>query len=187
MLAMEYALTQPAGLASLILADTAASLPQWAAETKRLVAELPPEVQQTLRQHQEAGTTDSPEYKAAYRDFSLRHICRLDPRPECVTRTADKPGDDVYHTMWGPSEVHVTGNLKDWDVTSRLGEIRLPALVLGGRYDEATPVLTETVHRGIAGSEWVIFENSAHLPHVEETELYLRVLNRFLSRVEAQM
>jgi proline-specific peptidase len=174
-------------LASLILADTAASLPQWAAETKRLVAELPPEVQQTLRQHQEAGTTDSPEYKAAYRVFSLRHICRLDPRPECVTRTADKPGDDVYHTMWGPSEVHVTGNLKDWDVTSRLGEIRLPALVLGGRYDEATPVLTETVHRGIAGSEWVIFENSAHLPHVEETELYLRVLNRFLSRVEAQM
>jgi proline-specific peptidase len=186
MLAMEYALTQPAGLASLILADTAASLPQWAAETKRLVAELSPEVQQTLRQHQEAGTTDSPEYKAAYRVFSLRHICRLDPRPECVTRTADKPGDDVYHTMWGASEVHVTGTLKDWDITSRLGEIRLPTLVLGGRYDEATPVLTETVHRGIAGSEWSIFENSAHLPHVEETELYLQVLGRFLNRVEAQ-
>ena len=187
MLAMEYALTQPAGLASLILADTAASLPQWAAETKRLVAELPPEVQQTLRQHEEAGTTGSPEYKAAYRVFSLRHICRLDPRPECVTRTADKPGDDVYHTMWGASEVYVTGTLKDWDITSRLGEIRLPTLVLGGRYDEATPVLTETVHRGIAGSEWVIFENSAHLPHVEETEMYLQVLNRFLGRVEAHM
>ena len=186
MLAMEYALTQPAGLTSLVLADTAASLPQWVAETKRLVAELPPEVQQTLRQHEEAGTTDSPEYKAAYRVFSLRHVCRLDPRPECVTRTAKKPGDDVYHTMWGASEVHVTGTLKDWDITSRLGEIRLPTLVLGGRYDEATPVLTETVHRGIAGSEWSIFENSAHLPHVEETELYLQVLGRFLNRVEAQ-
>jgi proline-specific peptidase len=185
MLAMEYALTQPAGLVSLILADTAASLPQWVAEVRRLVAELPPEVQQTLRDHEEAGTTDSPEYKAAYRVFTRRHICRLDPWPDCVTRKCGKPGDDVYRAMWGPSEVHVTGTLKDWDVTDRLGEIRVPTLVLGGRYDEATPVLGETIHRGIPGSEWVILQNSAHLPHVEETELYLQVLGRFLDRVEA--
>ena len=186
MLAMEYALTQPAGLASLILADTAASLPQWASEMKRLVAELAFDVQQTLQKHIEAGTTDSPEYRQAYRVFSLRHICRLDPRPDCWTRMASKPGDEVYHTMWGPSEIHVTGTLKDWDVTSRLGEIRLPTLVLGGRYDEATPVLAETIHRGIPGSEWVVFENSAHVPHIEETERYLQVLGRFLNRVEAQ-
>ncbi len=186
MLAMEYALTQPAGLVSLILADTAASLPQWVAEMRRLVTELPPEVQQTLRKHIEAGTTDSPEYKQAYRVFSLRHICRLDPRPDCWTRMASKPGDEVYHTMWGPSEIHVTGTLKDWDITSRLGEIRLPTLVLGGRYDEATPVLAETMHHGIPDSECVIFENSAHVPHIEETERYLQVLGRFLNRVEAR-
>jgi L-proline amide hydrolase len=88
--------------------------------------------------------------------------------------------------MWGPSEIHVTGTLKDWDVTSRLGEIRLPTLVIGGRYDEATPVLSETLHAGIPDSEWAIFENSAHLPHVEEMERCLQVLGQFLSRVEAQ-
>ena len=185
MLAMEYALTQPAGLAGLILADTGSSLPQWAAEAKRLVSGLPPEVQQTLRDHEEAGTTDSPEYKKAYRVFSLRHICRLDPRPECVTRMAAKPGDEVYQTMWGASEVNITGTLKDWDITARLGEIHNPTLVVCGRYDEATPVLAETIHRGIPGSEWVIFENSAHFPHIEETERYLQVLGRFLSQVES--
>ena len=185
MLAMEYALTQPAGLAGLILADTGSSLPQWAAEAKRLVSGLPPEVQQTLRDHEEAGTTDSPEYKKAYRVFSLRHICRLDPRPECVTRMAAKPGDEVYQTMWGASEVNITGTLKDWDITARLGEIHNPTLVVCGRYDEATPVLAETIHRGIPGSEWVIFENSAHFPHIEETEHYLQVLGRFLSQVES--
>ena len=185
MLAMEYALTQPAGLAGLILADTGSSLPQWAAEAKRLVSGLPPEVQQTLRDHEEAGTTDSPEYKKAYRVFSLRHICRLDPRPECVTRMAAKPGDEVYQTMWGASEVNITGTLKDWDITARLGEIHNATLVVCGRYDEATPVLAETIHRGIPGSEWVIFENSAHFPHIEETERYLQVLGRFLSQVES--
>lgn len=186
MLAMEYALTQPTGLASLILADTTASLPLWVSETSRLVAELPPDVQKTLREHEEAGTTDAPEYKEAYRVFSLRHICRLDPRPECVTRMATKPGDEVYKTMWGLSEIKVTGTLKDWDIVSRLDDIHVPTLVVGGRYDEASPALTETVHRGISGSEWVIFENSAHFPHIEETERYLQVLVQFLNRIEAQ-
>ena len=41
--------------------------------------------------------------------------------------------------MWGPSEWCVTGPLKDWEVVSRLGEIRVPSLVVGGRYDAATP------------------------------------------------
>ncbi len=33
---------------------------------------------------------------------------------------------EVYHTMNGPSEFHVIGTIKDWDITSRLGEIRVP-------------------------------------------------------------
>ena len=56
MLAMEYALTQPEGLASLILASSPASIPQWIAEANRLRKELPQEVEQTLRHHEEAGT-----------------------------------------------------------------------------------------------------------------------------------
>jgi proline-specific peptidase len=89
--------------------------------------------------------------------------------------------------MWGPSEWYLTGALKDWDITSRLGEIHLPTLVIGGRYDEATPAITEAVHRGILGSEWLIFENSGHFPHIEETERYLQVVDHFLDRVEAKI
>ena len=45
MLAMEYAFTQPAGLMSLILASSLASLPQWVSEANRLRSKLPPGVQ----------------------------------------------------------------------------------------------------------------------------------------------
>jgi proline-specific peptidase len=119
--------------------------------------------------------------------FYGRHICRLDPWPDCLNRTFEKvlQSPEVYGTMWGASEFHVTGTLKDWDITNRLGEIRAPTLVIGGRYDEATPPLTESLHRGIPGSEWVIFENSAHMPHLEETERYMQVLTKFLDRVES--
>jgi proline-specific peptidase len=143
-------------------------------------------VQQTLRDHEAAGTTDDPAYEAAVMVFYQRHLCRLDPWPECVRRTGAKlqQNPEVYHTMNGPSEFHVIGTLKDWDITDRLGEIVVPTLVTSGRFDEATPAIAETVHRGIAGSEWVVFEQSSHCAHAEEADRYGQVLDEFLSRVE---
>lgn len=187
MLGMEYALTQPDGLVSLTIADSPASMTQWVDEANRLRAELPPEVQQTLLAHEAAGTTDDPAYEQAMTVFYQRHVCRVNPMPECVTRAfaniAANP--EVYHTMNGPSEFYVVGTLKEWDIVDRLGEIHVPTLVISGRYDEATPAIAQTVHAGIPGSEWVLFEHSSHMPHVEETARFMQVLDAFLSRVEA--
>jgi proline-specific peptidase len=88
--------------------------------------------------------------------------------------------------MWGPNEFTVTGSLKDWDVTDRLGEIEVPTLVTSGRYDECTFALVEPLHRGIAGSEWVVFEESSHTSLLEEPERYLDVIGSFLEGVEAR-
>ena len=183
---MEYALTQPVGLVSLILASSPASIPQWIAEANRLRRELPQEVEETLRHHEEAGTTDDPAYEEAMMVFYRRHVCRLDPWPEALTRTFAKleTNHEVYHAMFGPSEFHATGTLRGWDIRDRLGEIRLPTLVTSGRHDEATPAIAETVHRGIEGSEWVVFEQSSHVAHLEEEGEYRRTLNDFMRRVE---
>src|SRR5919198_724152 len=81
-LGQEYALTHPPGLRALVLADTAASFPDFVAEANRLRALLPPEVEATLRRHEEAGTTDDPEYVEACNVFYERHLFRLDPWPE---------------------------------------------------------------------------------------------------------
>jgi L-proline amide hydrolase len=86
--------------------------------------------------------------------------------------------------MNGPSEFHVTGVLKDWNIVNRLGEIRVPALLLSGRYDEATPAIVTEVHQGIPGSEWVLFEASSHTPHLEELDRFQVVVQEFLTRAE---
>jgi len=186
MLAQEYALRRPPGLVSLVLADTAPSMAQWVAETSRLRAELPDDVQRTLAEHEAAGTTDSLEYGAAMMAFYARHICRLDPWPECAQRAFARLDEDpeVYHTMWGPNEFTCTGTLKTWDVRGSLGHIDVPTLVLCGRYDEATPAIAETLRAGIAGAELHVFEQSSHLPHLEEPEAYLAAVEEFLARVE---
>ena len=186
MLGMEYALTQPQGIVSLTIASSPCSMALWLEEANRLREDLPAEVQQTLLAHEAAGTTDSPEYEAAMSVFYRRHVCRTDPMPEPVQRSFAKlaANPEVYHTMNGPSEFHVVGTLKTWDVCDRLGEITIPTLVTSGRFDEATLLIAETVTRGIPGAQWVVFEETSHMAHAEQPEAYIEVLDAFLGQVE---
>lgn len=183
-LAQEYALTQPSGLRALVLADTAASFPDFVAECNRLRTLLPPEVEETLHRHEEAGTTDDPEYAAACDVFYRRHVCRLERWPDEVTEAFAWIARDptVYHTMNGPSEFHVIGSIRDWQAKDRLGEIDVPTLLVSGRHDEATPALQETLRDGIRDANWVCFEESSHMPHVEERKEYMAVVGDFLAQ-----
>jgi len=187
MLALSYALMEPSGLLSLVLAGALANASLHMAEVDKLREQLPPEVQEVLSHHEEAGTTDDPAYEEAMMAFYARHLCRLDPWPEYLLEGLEQINPQVYQTMWGASELHITGNLKDWDVTSSLAEIRVPTLLLSGRYDLCTPAEQEVIREGIRGSEWVLFEESSHCPHAEETERFLAVVEGFLSRVERQL
>jgi len=185
MLAMEYALDDPEGLVGMVVADSPASLTLWVSEANRLRADLPPDVQATLLRHEEAGTTDDPEYTDAVRVFYDRHLCRV-PWPDCVKRSFDQMEADptVYHTMNGPSEFHVIGTLKDWDITDRLTEIRVPTLLVSGRHDEATPLIVGQIHERIPDAQWTIFEESSHLPHVEEPDAFLTRVEQFLETID---
>jgi len=186
MLGMQYACGKPEGLASLIVESSPASIPEWMPELARLRSELPPEVEATLREHEESGTTDDPAYEEAVMVFYQRHLCRVDPWPdwlvECFTILEANP--EVYRSMNGPSEFHVIGTIRDWDITDRLGEIEVPTLVFSGRYDEVTPAMTEAVHRGIPGSEYTVLEESSHMSQAEEPERTLELVRDFLARVE---
>ncbi len=187
MLAIEYMLTQPQGVASLILADSCASMPQLEQEVKRLKSELPDETIATLNHFEAIGDFHNPEYRAAVVEFYKRHVCRLSAMPDCLLRTtANLKNNAVYETMNGPNELVITGNLKDWNRIDRLAEIGVPSLILVGRYDEVTPACAETLHLGIAGSQLVVFEESSHIPHIEEEDKYLEAVFRFLSRVDAK-
>ncbi|MHB8895554.1 MAG: proline iminopeptidase-family hydrolase [Candidatus Geothermincolia bacterium] len=184
MLAMEYSLIRPDGVASLVLASSPCSIPQWESETGRLRSRLPVDVQITLSEHEDAGTTDSPEYEEAMMVFYQRHVCRMDPWPDFVAEAFEDINDEIYHTMFGPSEFFVTGTLKEWDITGRLAGISIPTLITTGLHDEATPEIGRTLNDCIAGSRWVLFENSAHCAHAEEAERYASVVGSFLEEVE---
>ena len=187
MLLVDYVLTKPAGVESIILASPCTSIPMWLQDTNRLRKQLPQSIQDVLDRHEAAGTVASPEYQWATNEYYKRHLCRMDPWPMAMERSMVKAGYPVYNTMWGPSEFNMTGgNLRYYDRTPRLYEIELPALWTCGRYDEAQPDTVAHYRDLLPGSELVVFENSSHTGHLEERERYMQVVRDFLARVEGQ-
>lgn len=187
-LGAEHAVTQPAGLRSLILADTPSSMELYSAEATRLRDRLPADVEKTLRQHEEAGTTGVEEYRQAMRVFYERHLCRLNPRPPELMRSFSFLEEEptVYNTMNGPSEFCVIGTLREWSIIDRLDRIRVPTLLISGSYDEVTPSTVLPYHRGLADVRWEILANSSHLPHLEESKRCLDVVANFLDEQDAR-
>lgn len=173
-LALEHALSQATGIASLVLANTPASVQQFVSEAYGLMNELPADIKAVIQKHEAAGTTQDPEYKQAIEAFNHHFLCRLDPWPSCLTKAYSKAG----------TEFRGAGKIIDWTVENRLSGISVPTLLLSGRYDQVTPACVEKLQQGISGSEWMLFEDSSHMPHLEETERFLQVLDEFLSRVE---
>jgi len=171
MISLDYMLTKPSGIVSLTLHSTPVSAALFFAEWSRLESELPLDVQEILALHEAEGTTDDPAYQEAREVFDQQHIWRLDPLPDYLQQSLENM--QVAEFDFG-----------DWDVRSRLGEIDIPTLITSGRYDTVTPMMAEIVRDGIAGSEWVLFEDSSHYAHAEEPERFLSTVDDFLTRVE---
>jgi proline-specific peptidase len=184
MLAMQYTLDRRPPLRSLVLCGSPASIPRWIRECAALLEAEPEEMRATIREHEASGFTACPEYQAAILGFYRKHVCRLDPWPPGLERSFATAGYQVYETMNGPSEFTVVGTIKDWDVTERLGEIGVPTLLVGGRYDECRPEHLQDMQRRIRNCELAIIEDASHLCFAEQPADFARVVNDFLDRVE---
>ena len=166
MLALEHALARQQTIASLILSSTLASAAEWEIEVKRL---------------RDAISLDDD--AAAIRELDAQHVYRGEDRPELQAMRAGL-GRSVYQAMWGPNEWTVVGSLRGWDVRTRLDEIRIPTLVLRGKYDLSTPAVAQTLLSGIPQAKDVVFDESSHMPVLEQTEDYLKEVRAFLHSVE---
>ena len=186
-LGAEHGIRRPAGLRSLTISNSPASMELWTAEALRLRADLPAEVRGALERHEADGTTDDPEYLAATQTYYDEHVCRVIPNPPEVLRTTECLLDDntVYLAMNGPNEFFVIGTLREWSVVDKVHAISAPTLLLSGRHDEATPATVQPFFDGIPDVKWEIFESSSHMPFVEEPDRYMAVVSQFLAENDA--
>ncbi|MDX6550848.1 MAG: L-proline amide hydrolase, partial [Gaiellales bacterium] len=172
-LGIEYMARGPNGIAGLVLASTSASIPQFMAEARALIEQMPEPARTTLIELGEQGAFDDPDYLSAVDVFYNRHLCRMQPWPEAFQKSAEQmDGNQTYLTMNGPTEFDVIGLLREWDRTADLAKITVPTLITCGRYDEITPACSQTILDGLPNARLEIFEHSAHVAHLEEGERY---------------
>lgn len=122
MLASTFVSQHPhAGLNRLILSSTPASVALWEEGTSALLKTLPEDVQETIKKHEAAGTTDSKEYQEATQVFYAKYVCTLSPWPDLLLQSfaAVEKDPTVYSIMFVHlyvSECYVTDALQAWTV-----------------------------------------------------------------------
>lgn len=184
-LVAQYVLTKgTAGIHSVILGGPLLSTGDWIADADRLRQQLPEEVQAALSRHEQDGTTDSPEYAAATNEFYKRFLYHRQMRPDIPECRGSASNDVIYRYMWGPTEFRATGTLKQFDVTARLHEIRVPVLFMVGEFDEARPETVARYQRLIAGSQLAVIPGAGHVTTADAPEQVNETVRSFLARVE---
>ena len=184
-LAIDYALTYPENLKTLILEDTVADMPHLISELERLRAALGPETVAMMQKHEAQGTYNHPEYLAAVTILNYRHVCRLPEWPAPVRRSLDDWNMGPYETMQGPNEFLYIGNLKDWNRSPDLPKLAMPVLITAGEHDELTPACALRMKLALKDVELKVFANASHMPFYENPQDYYPALLDFLSRHRA--
>lgn len=101
-------------LRRLILASGLSCSSMWGAAQRTLLKKMPQWVQDAIEKGEQDEDYQSEAYQNAVGEYYNRHLCRASPWPKALNDAfAEVAKDDtVYLTMWGPSEVRSTGNLK---------------------------------------------------------------------------
>jgi proline iminopeptidase len=183
MLAQAYALKYQANLSSLTLSGTTPSIPVLMGETEKIFRTLPVDIRKKITKYESEGDFQNPDYVAAVEVFNHRHQALVDPWPEALKYAFETFSTPVGNAMFGPNLVAVSGNMRYWDVTDRLGTIKLPCLIICGDRDFLTPRLHELLHKKIRGSRFVIMKGVSHGSMWDARDAYVKHLVDFLYSV----
>lgn len=73
-------------------------------------------------------------------------------------------------------------DLRNLDLRDKLHDIKIPVAFFHGIHDESVPyALAEYSSKEVPGAILVTFENSAHVPFIEEIEKFNQELSSFIA------
>jgi proline iminopeptidase len=186
MVAQAYALKYPQFVERLILIDSFYSGKMWQANNDDCNYEIKTQFPETWEKLQQLRARD-------VRSNSMEHEKLYDSVPLSLfyfydgSKAALLPGDagnlDVYYAIAGDdADFVIGGTIAPLDFTSELRTLKMPMLVIAGRYDRVSAPRYSLEYKKYAPqARFVMMEKSGHFPYIEEPEKTLAVLRTFLS------
>jgi proline iminopeptidase len=179
LLALLYAASNPERVGRLALVSPAAVTAEHRAEFQRRFAArmADPAVTRERATLQRSGLRDRDE--AAYRkrafELSVAGYFRHPERARDLTpfRVTGRTQDEVWKSI-------ATSDLRpEFD---ELRELCIPTLIIHGRHDPIPLDAAERIAHWLCDARLEVLEDSGHVPHVEEFEAFVRVLDEFLPK-----
>jgi proline iminopeptidase len=176
MVALTFALRHPASLEALLLCTTTAG-GKMLREDAWAVAErlATPEQMAVLATLFNGQLKSDEEHEEWWRVCLPLYFHKPDETICAQLLSREQAQLDVVNYM-------MANEIPHYDVSGRLGGIRVPALVIAGRHDWATPANhSEIIAGGIPGANLKVFESSGHFPFIEEQRAFLDLVSRFIA------
>lgn len=178
-LAAKYVLDKkPDGVSALILNSPLLSARIFNEDAQRNFQKLPEATRQTIERLEREGDFGE-EYEKAVFEYYKAYGCRKRPVPDVVNQLMMTANYEVYGKLQGPSELKLTGELKDFDLLPELGKLNLPVLLIGGDTDEVAVEGMRTYQLAIADARLAIIPDSAHFNAIEQPEIFKTIVNQF--------
>ena len=173
LLVLAYAVAHPEHVSRLVLSDSPGA--SWTGMVHLLPQVFPDIEEEDAADSKRLG----PDSDAAARAGLRNHFRMIFYSPEKRDEYMQRMGDLGYEPVVAEAVSKATGDL---DLTPKLAALRVPTLVLSGRYDmNVAPLTAWRLAHKITGATVVFFEKSGHLPAYEEPERYRDVLEGFLN------
>jgi proline iminopeptidase len=185
MLGTDYYLKYPEGIKAIILSSPAISIPMWLRDADTLLSTLPDSIQNTIRINEQRKSYNSPGYLQAVQVYYQHFLARKLPWSPDIDSAFAQVGES-YMYMWGPSEFTALGQLKTYDRSNRLGEIKVPTLFIAGEFDEARPSTVKYYQSLVPGAKFEVIKGAAHLTAQDKPEENNRVVIDFINSLEVK-
>lgn len=187
-LAMEYALKYQDNLKGLIISNMMASAPAYTKYANEVLGpQMDPEVFKEIMTMEAKNDFNNPRYgKLLMNYYYTEHILRipLEKWPKSINLLFEHLNPNIYVYMQGHSEFGMTGNasLKNWDVSNRLKEIKVPTLMLGAKYDTMDPKYMQWMATSVQKGRSVT-TNGSHCSQFDDPQTYFSGLIKFIKDV----
>ena len=181
-----YASLRPHGIKSMILSSPSLSIPRSYEDMRGYLEKMPSELREAVRLGELSGDTSGPDFKRAVRAYNRRHLCRVEPPPECMKRAHSKSSREIADHFLGWRDFKITGYMHDFDCTDQLTRIDVPTLFICGEHDDACPESTRFYHRLVPGSELEIVKDASHNPQLENPVDFLGIIRSFLAKIDSR-
>ncbi len=174
LLALLYAIHHPERVARLALVSPAAATARGRAEFERRFAERArsPWIAEERERLAASGLRERDPEAYRRRTFELA-VAPYFKDPERVHQL-------TAFRVTGRTQDEVWRSLGEYDLRADLSRLSLPALVIHGRHDPIPLSEAEDTARRLKAS-LIVFEESGHVPYVEETSRFVKVVNGFLA------